>query len=123
MSAAICSAVGIPARRRSGSNVRRTAGGRAANSTAYNSGNGTFNFTTAGNTGAGTITFADGLYTYDLTGTLSSTGFAMTIVENPNAAVTVQTPIATASVDAGGNGSMTYADGTVEPIWGGLIGD
>jgi len=90
--------------------------------TAFNSASGTFNFTTAGTAGTGSVTFNDSLYTYAETGTLSSTGLAMTIVENPNAAVTVVTPIATAAVDAGGNGAITYTDGTVEPIWGGLVG-
>ncbi len=94
-----------------------------SNATAYNSGSGTFLWSSTGTTGSGTLTFTDGLYTYALSGTLSSTGLAMTIVENPNSAVTTVTPIATANVDAGGNGTMTYADGTIEPIWGGFIGD
>jgi hypothetical protein len=92
------------------------------NATAFNSGSGTFDFTSAGTTGSGTLTMTDVLYTYAETGTLSSTGLTLTIVENPNTAVTTVTPIATATVDAGGNGSLTYADGVVEPIWGGLIG-
>ncbi len=92
------------------------------NATAYNTATGTFNFTTAGNTGTGTLTFTDSLYTYAETGTLSSSGLSMTIVENPNAAVTTTTAIATAAVDAGGNGAITYTDGTVESIWGGLVG-
>ena len=47
---------------------------------------------------------------------------ATTIIENPNSAVTVVTPIATANVDAAGTGVLNYADGTTEPIAGGLIG-
>ncbi len=92
------------------------------NATAYNTATGTFNFTAAGNTGNGSLTFSDSLYTYAETGTLSSSGLSMTIVENPNTAVTTTTAIATAAVDAGGNGAITYTDGTVEPIWGGLVG-
>ncbi len=92
------------------------------NVSSYNSGTGTFSFSSAGTTGSGTITLADTLYTYSETGTLAAAGLALTIVENPNEAVTAVTPIATAAVDAGGNGAMTYTDGTVEAIWGGLFG-
>ncbi|HEX3550517.1 MAG TPA: hypothetical protein VHT53_09080 [Candidatus Elarobacter sp.] len=93
------------------------------NATGYNSGTGAFLFSSAGNTGSGSVTFTDNLYTYALSGTLSSTGLSLTIVQNPNSAFNTTSPIATATVDAGGNGSMSYADGTVEPIWGGFIGD
>ena len=62
------------------------------------------------------------LYTYTETATLSATGLSITIVENPNGIVTVDTPIATATIDVGGTGVLTYADGTTESISGGLIG-
>jgi len=92
------------------------------NTTSYDSGTGTFSFTSAGQTGAGTLSLADSLYTYAETGTLGASGMTLTIVQNPNTAFNTTTQIATATVDAGGNGSATYSDGTVEPIWGSLIG-
>lgn len=88
----------------------------------FNEANGTYGYTTTGSSGSGTLTFADSLYTYAQTSTLSSTGLSTTIIENPNAAVTVVTPIATANVDVAGTGVLNYADGTSEPISGGLIG-
>jgi hypothetical protein len=89
---------------------------------AFNTGTGTYGYTTTGPSGSGTFTLKDTLYTYVQTATLTSTGLTIKTVENPNAAVTVQTPIDTATVDVAGTGVLTYADGTTEPIAGGLIG-
>ncbi|HTD38637.1 MAG TPA: hypothetical protein VK669_14090 [Candidatus Limnocylindrales bacterium] len=90
--------------------------------TAYNSGTTTFTYSSSGLTGNGTMTMKDSLYTYVATSTLSSTGLTTSIVENPNEAVTVTTNIATASTDQTGTGTLNYADGTKEPIAGGLVG-
>ena len=88
---------------------------------AFNSASGSYGYTTTGPSGAGTLTLKDVLYTYTQTATLSSTGLSITIVENPNGIVTADTPIATATVDVAGNGVLTYADGTTEPIAAGLL--
>jgi hypothetical protein len=89
--------------------------------TAFNSATGTYGYATTGSSGAGTLTFKDVLYTYTETATLTATGLSVTIVENPNGIVTVDTPIATATIDVAGNGVLTYADGTTEPIAAGLL--
>lgn len=89
---------------------------------AFNNATATYGYTTTGPSGSGTLTLKDTLYTYVETANLSSTGLSITTVENPNAAVTVQTPIDTATVDVAGTGVLTYANGTTEPIAGGLIG-
>jgi hypothetical protein len=89
---------------------------------AFNNGTGTYGYTTTGPSGSGTLTLKDGLYTYVETATLASTGLSSTIIENPNAAVSAVTPIATASVDVAGTGVLNFADGTSETIAGGLIG-
>lgn len=89
---------------------------------AFNTGTGTYGYTSTGPSGSGTFTLKDVLYTYVQTATLSSTGLSISTIENPNAAVTTQTPIATATVDVAGTGVLTYADNTTEPIAGGLIG-
>jgi hypothetical protein len=89
---------------------------------AFNQATGTYGYTTTGSSGNGTLTLKDVLYTYVETATLSATGLAVSIIENPNAAVTAVTPIATATVDVAGTGVLNYADGTTEPIAGGLIG-
>jgi hypothetical protein len=88
----------------------------------FNTAGGTFTYASAGPTGSGTLTLKDSLYTYTETATLGSTGLSVTIVENPNGIVTVDTPIATATIDRGGTGVLSYADGSSEPISGGLIG-
>lgn len=90
--------------------------------TAFNSGTGSFGYTTTGPSGSGTLTLKDVLYTYTETATLSATGLSLTIVENPNGIVTVDTPIATATIDVAGTGVLSYADGTTESIAAGLIG-
>ena len=82
---------------------------------AFNSANGTYTYTTTGMTGSGTFSMTDSLYTYTVTGTLTATGLAVTIVRNTD-------PIATATVDSAGNGSITYADGTSDVIWGNVVG-
>jgi hypothetical protein len=92
------------------------------NATPFNSGSGSFGYATTGPSGAGTMTIKDVLYTYTETATLTATGLSVTIVENPNGIVTVDTPIATATVDVAGTGVLTYADGTTEAISAGLIG-
>jgi hypothetical protein len=90
--------------------------------TAYNTATGTYGYASTGPAGSGTLTFNDSLYTYVETATLTATGLAITIIENPNAAVTAVTPIAHATVDVAGNGVLTFADGATEPIAGGLLG-
>ncbi len=92
------------------------------NAGAFNSATGSYGYASTGTTGNGTLTLADNLYTYSETATLAPTGLSVTIIQKPNSAFNTTSNIATASTDAGGNGTMTYADGTVEPIWGGLIG-
>jgi hypothetical protein len=98
-----------------------TSWGVSGNS-AFNSATGSYGYTTTGPSGAGTLTLKDVLYTYRETATLSSTGLSVTIVEDPNGIITTTIPIATATVDVAGTGVMTFADGTSEPIAGGLIG-
>jgi hypothetical protein len=90
--------------------------------TAYNTGTSTFTYASSGLTGSGTMSMTDSLYTYVETVTLSASGMTASIVENPNEAVTVPTNIATATTDRTGTGTLNYADGTNEPIAGGLIG-
>lgn len=92
------------------------------NATAFNTESGTYNFASTGPTGNGVLTLTDVLYTYTETATLTSSGLAVSIIENPNSAVTAVTPIANATVDAAGTGLLTYADGTTEPIAAGLLG-
>ncbi|MDB5027548.1 MAG: hypothetical protein JWO66_1237 [Candidatus Eremiobacteraeota bacterium] len=88
---------------------------------AYNTASATYGYTT-GPTGTGTLTLKDLLYTYVETANVTATGLTSTIIENPNSAVTAVTNIATATVDAGGTGLLSYADGTSEPISGWLVG-
>jgi len=85
----------------------------------FNSSTGSFGFTKAGTTGTGTFTMTDVLYNYQVTGTLASTGLTVTIVEGTTNPVS----IGTATVDAGGNGTISYADGSSETIWGSMVGD
>ncbi|HEV3089191.1 MAG TPA: hypothetical protein VGX96_18410 [Candidatus Elarobacter sp.] len=92
------------------------------NAGAFNSGTGSYGYASTGTKGSGTLTLTDNLYTYSETATLASTGLSVTLIQKPNAAFNTTSNIATATTDAGGNGTMSYADGTVEPIWGGLIG-
>ena len=92
-----------------------TTGWTVTGVSAFNSGSGTYNYTTTGTTGSGTFSMTDSLYTYTVTGTLTATGLAVTIVRNTD-------PIATATVDRAGNGSITYADGTSDVIWGNVVG-
>jgi hypothetical protein len=89
---------------------------------AFNSATGTYTYTTTGSTGSGSLTLADNLYTYSETATLSSSGLSVSIIQNPNSAFNTTTPIATATVDAGGTGTISFSDGTSETIAGGLIG-
>ncbi|MEA2689291.1 MAG: hypothetical protein QOD51_1898, partial [Candidatus Eremiobacteraeota bacterium] len=88
----------------------------------FNQATGTYGYTATGPSGSGTLSLKDILYTYVETATLSASGLSVSIIENPNAAVTAVTPIATASVDIAGTGVLNYSDGTTEPIAGGLIG-
>jgi hypothetical protein len=81
----------------------------------FNSATGTYSYTTTGSTGNGTFSLTDSLYTNTVTGTLTATGLAVTIVRNTD-------PIATATVDRAGNGTITYADGTSDVIWGNVVG-
>jgi hypothetical protein len=81
---------------------------------AFNVGSGSYSYSSTGTTGNGTFSLTDSLYTYTVTGKLTATGLAVTIVRNTD-------PIATASVDAAGNGLITYADSSTDTIWGGVI--
>ena len=81
---------------------------------AFNSATGAYSYTTTGSTGSGTLSLTDSLYTYTITGNLTATGLTVTIVRNTD-------PIATATVDAAGNGTISYADGTSDVIWGGIV--
>ena len=81
----------------------------------FNSATGTYGYTTTGPTGSGTLSLTDALYTYTVTGNLTATGLAVTIVRNTD-------PIATATVNAAGDGAITYADGTSDVIWAGVVG-
>ncbi len=81
----------------------------------FNGATGTYRYTTTGTTGSGTLSLTDSLYTYTVTGNLTATGLAVTIVRNTD-------PIATATIDRAGNGAITYADGTSDVIWGNVIG-
>ncbi len=83
--------------------------------TGFNSATGTYTYTSTGTTGSGTLSLTDSLYTYTVTGKLTATGLAVTIVRNTD-------PIATATVDPAGNGAITYADGTGDVIWGEVVG-
>jgi hypothetical protein len=83
--------------------------------TGFNSATGTYGFTTTGSTGSGTLSLTDALYTYTVTGNLTATGLNVTIVRNTD-------PIATATIDASGSGAITYADGTSDVVWAGLVG-
>jgi hypothetical protein len=89
---------------------------------AFNSATGTYTYTTTGSSGSGSLVLADMLYTYSETATLSSSGLTVSIIQNPNSAFNTTTPIATATVDAGGSGTISFSDGTSETIAGGLIG-
>jgi hypothetical protein len=89
---------------------------------AFNSATGTYTFSSTGNSGSGSLTLKDALYTYTETATLSSSGLTVTIIQNPNSAFNTTTPISTATIDVGGNGSINYTDGTSETIAGGLMG-
>ena len=80
----------------------------------FNSGTGTYSYTTTGNTGSGTFSLTDSLYTYTVTGNLTAAGLAVTIVRNTD-------PIATATVDKAGNGTISYSDGTSDVIWGNVV--
>jgi hypothetical protein len=83
--------------------------------TGFNSATGAYSFSSTGSTGNGTFSLTDSLYTYTVTGNLTSTGLAVTIVRNTD-------PIATATVDPAGNGVINYADGTMDVIWGEVVG-
>jgi len=81
----------------------------------FNTGTGTYAFTTTGSTGSGTFSLTDSLYTYTVTGNLTATGLTVTIVRNTD-------PIATVTIDKAGNGTISYADGTSDVIWAGVVG-
>jgi hypothetical protein len=89
---------------------------------AFNSASGSFDYTAAGPNGNGSVGLKDVLYTYAETATLTPTGLAVSIIQNPNSAFNTTTPIATATIDVAGTGILTYSDGGTEPISGGLIG-
>ncbi len=89
---------------------------------AFNVASGTYGYASTGPSGNGTMTLKDQLYAYTATATLSATGLSVTIIQGDNPNGPGPTPIATATIDVAGTGTLTYADGTSEPIWGGLIG-
>ena len=93
-----------------------------SNASAFNSATGTFGYTKTGSSGSGTFTLTDVLYTYAETATLSSTGLAIAIQQNPNSAFNTTTQIATATIDVAGTGVITFTDGTTETVAGGLVG-
>ncbi|MDQ6926633.1 MAG: hypothetical protein M3154_10420, partial [Candidatus Eremiobacteraeota bacterium] len=80
----------------------------------FNSGTGSYSFSSTGPTGNGTFSLTDSLYTYTVTGKLTATGLTVTTVRNSD-------PIATATVDAAGNGTITYADGTTDVVWANVV--
>jgi len=82
---------------------------------AFNSATGTYSYATTGSTGNGTMSLTDSLYTYTVTGNLAATGLAVTITRNSD-------PIATANIDAAGNGTINYADATTDVVWAGVVG-
>jgi hypothetical protein len=81
----------------------------------FNSVTGTYTYTTTGLSGSGSLTLSDSLYTYTVTATLTATGLSVTIVRGTD-------PIATATVDLAGNGTINYADGTTDVIAAGVVG-
>jgi hypothetical protein len=81
----------------------------------FNTFTATYSYSGTGASGSGTLTLADTVYTYTETATLSATGLTVTIVRGTD-------PIATATVDVAGNGTISYADGTSDVIAGGLVG-
>ena len=82
---------------------------------AFNSANGTYGYTTTGIDGERYV-LADRLALHlHGEGYLTATGLAVTIVRNAD-------PIATATVDRAGNGTISYADGTSDVIWGNVVG-
>lgn len=81
----------------------------------FNTVTGTYSYTTTGASGSGTMALADSVYTYTETATLSATGLVVTIVRGSD-------PIATAAIDLAGNGTITYADGSTDPVAAGVVG-
>jgi hypothetical protein len=88
----------------------------------FNSASGTYAYSSTGSSGSGAMSLKDALYSYQETAALSSTGLTVTIIQNPNSAFNTTSQIATATVDVAGTGVLNYADGSSEPIAGGLIG-
>ena len=86
----------------------------------FNAGTGTFSYAGSSGsfsnpTGIGTFSLSDTLYTYTVTGNLTATGLAITIVRNTE-------PIAGTTIDEAGNGVITYADGTTDVVWANVVG-
>jgi hypothetical protein len=80
----------------------------------FNVASGTYTYSSTGTTGNGTLSLTDSLYTYTVTGNLTATGLTVTIVRNAD-------PIATATIDAAGNGTINYADGSTDTVWGDVV--
>lgn len=80
----------------------------------FNIANGTYSYSSSGTTGNGTLSLTDSLYTYTVTGKLTATGLTVTIVRNAD-------PIATATIDAAGNGTVNYSDGSTDTVWGEVV--
>jgi hypothetical protein len=83
--------------------------------TSFNSVFGSYSYTTTGTSGSGTLTLSDNVYTYTETATLSATGLSVTIIRGTD-------PIATATIDVAGTGTINYADGSTDVVWGGVVG-
>jgi hypothetical protein len=81
----------------------------------FNTVTGNYSYTTTGATGSGTLTLSDAVYTYTETATLSATGLSVTIVRGSD-------PIATATIDKAGTGTINYADGSTDVVAAGLVG-
>jgi hypothetical protein len=100
-----------------GLSITQTTGawGITSSGSSFNSVTGTYSYTTTGASGSGTMALADSVYTYTETATLSATGLSVTIVRGSD-------PIATAAIDLAGNGSITYADGSTDVVFAGVVG-
>jgi hypothetical protein len=80
----------------------------------FNVASGTYSYSSSGTTGNGTLSLTDSLYTYTVTGKLTATGLTVMIVRNAD-------PIATATIDAAGNGTVNYSDGSTDSVWGEVV--
>jgi hypothetical protein len=68
-----------------------------------------------GGTAGGTLGFSDTQYGFAESGTVAPTGVSLTVKQ-------AGAVVATATTDAGGNGTVAYADGSSEKIAGYVVG-